>query len=202
MSANPRFVDTNVILYAHDMTAGDKHSRARALLQELWDSRDGCISIQVLQEFYVNATRKIAKPLDVSTAKEVIADMSHWHTHTPAADDVLGAISIQQHSGISFWDAMVVRSAAELGCQVLYSEDLNHGQSYCGVRVENPFQVGPEGLHGYRQVGGAAEVDPPVPLHVPGCREVGEPPHEALDGDPRLQPGQRSTQAVMRSSAE
>jgi predicted nucleic acid-binding protein len=139
MSANPRFVDTNVILYAYDVTAGDKHSRARALLQELWETRDGCISTQVLQEFYVNATRKIAKPLDVGTAKEVIADMAHWHTHTPAVDDILGAIDIQQHTGISFWDAMVVRSAAELGCQVLYSEDLNHGQSYCGVRVENPF---------------------------------------------------------------
>jgi len=202
MSANPRFVDTDVVLYAHDVTAGDKHSRARALLQELWESRDGCISIQVLQEFYVNATRKIAKPLDVSTAKEVIADMSHWHTHTPAADDVLGAISIQQHSGISFWDAMIVRSAAELGCQVLYSEDLNHGQSYCGVRVENPFHVGSGDLHGNWQVGWAAEVDPAVPLHVPGGRQVGESPHEALDGDARFQPRQRGAQAVMRSSPE
>jgi len=60
--------------------------------------------------------------------------------HVPAADDVLGAIGIHQRDSISFWDAMIVRSAAEMGCAVLYSEDLNAGQKYSGVRVENPFQ--------------------------------------------------------------
>jgi predicted nucleic acid-binding protein len=141
------FVDTNILLYAYDDSAGTKRDQARALLEELWESREGCLSVQVLQEFFVNATRKIAKPLSAETAKEIVADMAHWHVHVPAADDVLGAIGIHQRAGISFWDSMIVRSAAEMGCNVLYSEDLNTGQDYSGVRVENPFQppkAGPE----------------------------------------------------------
>jgi hypothetical protein len=94
----------------------------------------------VLQEFFVNATRKIAKPLSAETAKEIVADMSHWHVHVPAADDALDAIGIHQRAGISIWDSMIVRSAAEMGCNVLYSEDFNTGQDYSEVRVENPFQ--------------------------------------------------------------
>jgi predicted nucleic acid-binding protein len=139
MSGDRRFVDTNILLYAHDDSAGTKRDQARAVLEELWESREGCLSVQVLQEFFVNATRKIAKPLSAETAKEIIADISHWHMHVPAADDVLGAIGIQQRAGISFRDSMIVRSAAEMGCTVLYSEDLNAGQDYSGVRVENPF---------------------------------------------------------------
>jgi predicted nucleic acid-binding protein len=140
MSGNRRFVDTNVLLYAHDGSAGIKQEQARALVEQLWESREGCLSVQVLQEFFVNVTRKIAKPLDTEAAKEIIADLSHWHMHVPAADDVLGAIGIHQRAGISFWDSMIVRSASEMGCDVLYSEDLNAGQEYFGVCVVNPFQ--------------------------------------------------------------
>lgn len=140
MSGNRRFIDTNILLYAHDDSAGAKQDQARALVEELWESRDGCLSVQVLQEFFVNVIRKIAKPLDAETAKEIVADFSRWYVHVPASDDVLAAIGIHQHTGISFWDAMIVRSAAEIGCTVLYSEDLDAGQDYFGVRVENPFQ--------------------------------------------------------------
>jgi predicted nucleic acid-binding protein len=140
MSGKRRFVDTNVLVYAHDDSAGGKRDQARALVEQLWQSRDGCLSVQVLQEFFVTVTRKIAKPLDAETAKEIIADLSRWYVHVPAPDDVLAAIDIHQRAGISFWDAMIVRSAAEIGCSVLYSEDLNASQEYFGVRVENPFQ--------------------------------------------------------------
>jgi predicted nucleic acid-binding protein len=140
MSGNRRFVDTNILVYAHDDSAGVKRDQARALVEQLWESRDGCLSVQVLQEFFVNLTRKIAKPLDAETAKEIIADLSRWHVHVPAADDVLGAIGIHQSTGISFWDAMIVRSAAEMSCDALYSEDLNAGQEYSWVLAENPFQ--------------------------------------------------------------
>jgi predicted nucleic acid-binding protein len=139
MSDSHQFIDTNVLLYAHDVTAGAKHDRARALLAQLWDSRDGCLSVQVLQEFFVNITRKVPQPLNAGAAKEIIADMSRWYVHAPAADDVIAAIGLHQSTGISLWDAMIVRSAAELGCGVIYSDDLNHGQLYAGVRVENPF---------------------------------------------------------------
>ena len=139
MSGNRRFVDTNILVYAHDTSAGDKWERARALLEQLWDTRDGCLSVQILQEFFVNVTRKIPKPLDTEAAEEIVADLSRWHVHVPAGDDVLGAIGLHQRTGISFWDAMMVRSAVEIGCEVIYSEDLNHGQLYDGTRVENPF---------------------------------------------------------------
>lgn len=139
MSGNRRFVDTNVLVYAHDTSAGRKHERARALLEQLWDTGDGCLSVQILQEFFVNVTRKIPAPLDAAAAKEIVADLSHWRVHVPAADDVLGAIGLHQRTGISFWDAMMVRSAVEIGCGVIYSEDLSHSQLYDGARVENPF---------------------------------------------------------------
>jgi predicted nucleic acid-binding protein len=140
MNGNRRFVDTNILVYAHDDSAGPKRDQARALVEQLWESRDGCLSVQVLQEFFVTVTRKIPKPLDAETAKEIVADLSRWRIHVPAADDVLGAIGIHQRTGISFWDAMIVCSAAEMRCAVLYSEDLNAGQEYSGVHVENPFQ--------------------------------------------------------------
>ncbi len=72
MSGNRQFVDTNILVYAHDVTAGDKHSRARALVEELWDTRQGCLSVQVLQEFFVTTTRKIPKPLEAPAAAQII----------------------------------------------------------------------------------------------------------------------------------
>jgi predicted nucleic acid-binding protein len=139
MTGNFQFVDTNVLVYAHDVTAGDKHTQARALVEELWRTRDGCVSVQVLQEFYVTTTRKIPKPIEAPVARQVIGDLAHWHVHAPAAGDVLAAIDIHQRSDTSFWDAMILRSAKELGCGILYSEDLNPGQDYEGVVVRNPF---------------------------------------------------------------
>jgi predicted nucleic acid-binding protein len=139
MSGSRQFVDTNILVYAHDLTAGDKHRQARALLEELWDSRDGCLSIQVLQEFFVTTTRKIPKPLKGSSAARIIADLARWHIHAPDARDVLAAIDIHQQTGASFWDAMILRSAKELGCQLLHSENLSADQVYAGVRVSNPF---------------------------------------------------------------
>src|SRR6266568_8699375 len=94
MSANRKSVDTNVLVYAHDVTAGDKHTRARALVEDLWDTREGCLSVQVLQEFFVTTTRKIPKPLGAPAAAQIIDDLAHWHLHAPAAGDVLAAIGI------------------------------------------------------------------------------------------------------------
>lgn len=133
------FVDTNVLVYAYDVSAGEKHDRARELVEDLWRSRAGCISVQVLQEFFVNVTRKIPKTLPVVQAKEIVSDLGYWRSHSPSARDVVEAIELHERLSLSFWDAMIVRSALSSGCGVLYTEDLNAGQSYDGIRAENPF---------------------------------------------------------------
>ncbi|WP_047865494.1 PIN domain-containing protein [Rubrobacter aplysinae] len=135
------FVDTNVLVYAYDLSAGEKHERARKMVEELWRTRTGCISVQVLQEFFVNVTRKIPKPLSTAQAKEIVSDLGHWKMHSPSARDVVEAIDLHERLSLSFWDGMILRSAASLGCTVLYTEDLNTGQSYDGIRTENPFST-------------------------------------------------------------
>jgi predicted nucleic acid-binding protein len=139
VNGNRRFVDTGILVYAHDASAGGKRERARALVQHLWETGDGCVSVQVLQEFFTAVTRRVPKPLDAAEAEEIVADLARWHLHVPTGEDVLGAIGLHRRTGISFRDAMVIRSAAGVGCEVLYSEEPEHGQVYDGVRVENPF---------------------------------------------------------------
>lgn len=134
-----QFIDTNVLIYAHDLSAGEKHGRARDLIRELWQSGQGCLSIQVLQEFYVNVTQKVAKPLAPEEAGQIIADLAAWQVHRPGVEDLLDAIGLQGRYRISFWDAMIVASAAQMGCQTIWSEDLNPGQVYGQVVVQNPF---------------------------------------------------------------
>jgi predicted nucleic acid-binding protein len=136
---NLQFLDTNILIYAHDRSAGDKHIRAKELVQELWQSGEGCLSIQVLQEFYVNVTQKVSMPLSPEIAAQIIADLSRWLVHRPGAEDVLNAIRLQGRYQIAFWDAMIVASAIQLGCQTLWSEDLNPGQIYGPVEVLSPF---------------------------------------------------------------
>ena len=139
MSDNRSFVDTNILVYAYDETAGQKRDRARFLLAELWESGEGCLSVQVLQEFFVTVTRKVPKPLDAASAAAIIADLSHWRVHSPGADDVLSAIDSHRSQDISFWDAMILRSAMRSGCELVWSEDLSAGQRWDGVIVRNPF---------------------------------------------------------------
>lgn len=136
------FVDTSVLVYAHDVTAGEKHEQAREILRQAWLTRNGCLSVQVLQELYVALTRGLPRVLPEAKAHHVIASLASWQTHSPRADDVLSAIDIQTQCRLSFWDAMVIRSAVALGCSKLLTEDLNHAQSYRGVTVENPFLAG------------------------------------------------------------
>lgn len=134
-----QFVDSNVLVYLHDRSAGSKQSRAREIVDELWESRRGCLSIQVLQEFYVNVTRKVPRPLSPETARGAMDSLSVWTLHHPRFADLIAASEVQERYQISFWDGMIVRSAVALSCGVIWSEDLNDGQVYEGVRVVNPF---------------------------------------------------------------
>jgi predicted nucleic acid-binding protein len=135
-----QFLDTNILVYAHDESAGKKYEKAKALVQELWDSKMGCLSVQVLQEFYVTITKKVAVPLDIDMAAKIIEDLSYWKIYAPEAKDVLNAIDLQRRYQLPFWDAMIVWSAAESGCDIIWSENLNPGQIYAGVKLLNPFR--------------------------------------------------------------
>ena len=143
MSVDPQvahFLDTNILVYAYDRSAGQKHNLAAQLMESCWENENGCISIQVLQEFFVTVTRKIATPMDHQTARQIVADLTQWRLHAPKASDLLQAIDLQMSYQLAFWDALVVQSAASLGCKKLFSEDLNHGQVYGDVQVINPFR--------------------------------------------------------------
>lgn len=133
------FVDTNILLYAYDASAGERHGQARGLVADLGRRRDGALSVQVLQEFYVNAVHKIAVPLAPPVARERVGVLSRWRCHAPLPGDVLLAAELAEREKLSFWDAMIVHSARELGCVRLWSEDLNDGQLVAGVRIRNPF---------------------------------------------------------------
>ena len=135
--AGREFVDTNILIYAFDLTAGEKRDTAAALLARLWSERGGCISLQVLQEFYVTTTKKLAMPSKDAAAQ--IERLGKWTIHRPGLDDVLQAIELHRSRKISFWDAMIVRSAMSLDCSILWSEDLSHGQRLSGVTIRNPF---------------------------------------------------------------
>ncbi|NLE60323.1 MAG: PIN domain-containing protein [Planctomycetes bacterium] len=134
-----QFVDTNILVYAHDTSSGAKCARARELVRELWDSGEGGLSIQVLQEFYVAVTRKAPRPLSAADAARIVGDLSTWEVYCPAVHDVLDAIRVHERWRLSFWDAMIVVSARQLGCRVLWSEDLNAGQVIEGLEVRSPF---------------------------------------------------------------
>jgi predicted nucleic acid-binding protein len=134
------FVDTNILLYAYDRSAGARHEQAAALVGDLGASRQGAVSVQVLQEFYVNATRKIAQPLDHDAAVERLRTLNRWRLHSPGGHDVVSATRLAYDVQLSFWDAMIVHSADALGCGVLWSEDLRDGQRIAGVTIHNPFR--------------------------------------------------------------
>ena len=135
------FVDTNVLVYAFDRSAEAKQAAAQRLLEELWERETGCLSVQVLQEFFVTITRKVPRPLSIDAAADRIRELAVWKVFAPTAQDVLTAIALQKKTKLSFWDAMVIHAAAEAGCDVLWTEDLSDGQILRGVRIRNPFLV-------------------------------------------------------------
>ena len=134
------FVDTNIIVYAYDISAGEKHKKAMEIMGNLWDSGHGIISSQVLQEFFVNATRKIAKPLDVVTAKEIVKDLLKWKVVNVNGDMILEAMDIHSSHKYSFWDSMIIAAAIEGGAGTILSEDLSDSQMVKGVVIKNPFK--------------------------------------------------------------
>jgi predicted nucleic acid-binding protein len=134
------FVDTNILMYAHDTTAGAKHERARAVVEGLWRDRSGVVSTQVLQELAVNLRRKAGRPLDTKATRDLVSDYLSWQVVVNGGDSILEALELEERHQVSFWDALIIQSAQASGADVLYSEDLSDGQMYGPVRVVNPLR--------------------------------------------------------------
>lgn len=135
------FCDTNIMVYAYDRSADSKGDIARRLLARLWMSREGALSVQVLQELFVTLTRKTSPTLPPADARAIVSDLATWQVIEPTSGDVLGAIDAAVRWQVSFWDAMLLTTARKAQAGVLWSEDLNDGQDYDGVVVRNPFRV-------------------------------------------------------------
>ena len=133
------FLDTNILIYAHDRGAGERHEKARDLIDRLWWNRRGVLSTQVLQEFAVNVRRKAKNPIPAEEVEAVIRDYLTWEVVVNGGEAILGALKVEERYGISFWDALLVSAANLAGVDQLFTEDLNHGQKYDTVQVINPF---------------------------------------------------------------
>jgi|SRR5580765_2984160 predicted nucleic acid-binding protein len=137
--AEKYFVDTNILIYAHDRSAGVKHDRARRAVERLWNTGEGVLSTQVLQELCINLRRKLANPLATDEVRQLIQDYLSWEVVVNTPESVLQALEIEVRHKISFWDALVLQAAESAGAVVLYSEDLATGHHYGTIQVVNPL---------------------------------------------------------------
>jgi predicted nucleic acid-binding protein len=137
----PVFVDSNIFLYAVDNTDARKQRVARDWHAELWKSRLGRVSFQVLNEFYVNAVR--LKPAASDEARAEVRDLLAWNPVVVDAALIERGWKLQDRYRLSFWDALIVAAAKTASCGFLLTEDLQDGQKLDGVEVVNPFLRGP-----------------------------------------------------------
>jgi predicted nucleic acid-binding protein len=133
------FVDTNILIYAHDTSAGVKHQRARTLLEHLWSSGKGVLSTQVLQELCINLRRKVSRPLPLEEVRQLIRDYLAWEVVVNTPESVIHALDLEMRYKTSFWDALILQAAEGSGAAILYSEDLARGERYGTVQVVNPL---------------------------------------------------------------
>ena len=133
------FLDTNILVYAHDLDADDKHGLAVDIISKLWESRNGVLSNQVLQEFYVTLTRKVPSPLSKLEARKLVQKYSNWHIILNDPSIISQASEIEESYNISFWDALIVSAAYSQNVPTILTEDLNHGQIIEGIFIQNPF---------------------------------------------------------------
>jgi len=131
------FLDTNILVYAHDRDAGAKHTTARRRVGELWEGdRPPSISVQVLQELYVNLLRK---RVPAKEARQTVTDYLEWHVVDNDRDLLMAGIEEHERWKLSFWDGLILAAARRAGADVIWSEDLNPGQSLDGLVVVNPL---------------------------------------------------------------
>jgi predicted nucleic acid-binding protein len=140
MNDDKIFVDTNILIYAYDVSAGVKHLTASRILSEMWDSGRGVLSTQVLQEFFVSVTGKIPKPINDHLAANIVRDFLRWELIVNDGDSVLEAARLVSRYRFSFWDCLIIQAALKSGCNILLSEDLSDDQVIESMRIRNPFK--------------------------------------------------------------
>jgi predicted nucleic acid-binding protein len=133
------FFDTNVLVYLFDADSPGKRKQARALFQKHTEAGDILLSTQVLQEFYVTVTHKLARPLGVAAAAETVSNFAELPLVQIDSELILSAIHRSRNNQLSFWDALIVQAAIEGHASTLYSEDMQHGQVQDDLRLVNPF---------------------------------------------------------------
>lgn len=133
------FLDTNIIVYAHDRSSGKKNRIAEDILLYLWESKRGILSTQVMQEFYVIITRKIPSPLPIMDAKKILEYFMTWQVVINDTHTVLQAIDIQKKHGFSFWDSLILQSSIQGNADILFSEDMSDGLAIENLKIINPF---------------------------------------------------------------
>jgi predicted nucleic acid-binding protein len=139
MNGDRIFVDTNILVYGHDVDSGPKNHAARRILMELWQEKQGVLSTQVLQEFYVTMTRKVARPLPRKAVRDILRDYFRWPVERIDPETILNASRIEESYRISFWDALIVAAASQAAASKILTEDLKSGQTLEGILLENPF---------------------------------------------------------------
>lgn len=139
MNDNKVFVDTNILIYAYDVSAGAKHTNAARILSDLWATGRGVVSTQVLQEFFVSVTRKIPKPINDHLAASIVRDLLRWELVVNDGESILEAASMISRYHFSFWDCLIIQAALKSSCDILLSEDLSDGQVIESTRIRNPF---------------------------------------------------------------
>jgi predicted nucleic acid-binding protein len=133
------FVDTNVLVYAHDASEGTRQPIAQTLISDLWRTRSGALSTQVLQEFYVVATRKFDPPMPRRQARDMVDAYGHWQLVETDVALIVAASQLEERHSLSFWDALIVEAARRVGATRLVTEDLQSGRRLAGMLIDNPF---------------------------------------------------------------
>jgi predicted nucleic acid-binding protein len=140
MPGDKCFLDTNILVYAFDVSAGRKHEVAKKIVIDLWDTKDGILSTQVLQELFVSVTRKITKTIDAGLAREIVSDLFKWDIVINDKNSLLEAIDIHIRYGHSFWDSLQIQAAIRSGAALLLTENLTDSQEIKSISIKNPFK--------------------------------------------------------------
>ena len=133
------FVDTNLLVYAYDSSAGKKWKTSSEILSLLWTHRTGILSTQVIQELFVSLTQKVKHPILPETAREIISDLLRWPLVINDGVNILRAIDLRIKYHFSFWDSMILQAAMASKSEFLLSEDFEDGQVIESVTIVNPF---------------------------------------------------------------